>query len=45
MAGRTGGQLNPNTGRVEKGRIPKGSCEEPATFKEGPFKRLMGRNR
>jgi hypothetical protein len=45
MARRTGGQVNPGTGRVEKGRMPKGSCEEPATFKEGPLARMFGRKR
>jgi streptogramin lyase len=45
MARKTVGQLNPSTGRVEEGRMPKGSCEEPATFKEGPLARLIGRKR
>jgi hypothetical protein len=45
MAKKTGGQLNPDTGRVEKGRMPQGSCEEPRTFKEGPLARILGRKR
>jgi hypothetical protein len=45
MAKKTGGQVNTSTGRVEKGRMPQGSCEEPHTFKEGPLARLIGRKR
>jgi hypothetical protein len=33
-----GGQLNESTGRVERGRMPKGSLEEPMTIKDGPFR-------
>lgn len=44
MASKTGGQVN-SRGRVEKGRVPKGSLEEPVTFKEGPLARLVGRKR
>jgi hypothetical protein len=35
---RTGGQLNPETGRVEKGRMPKGSIESCQTIKDGPMR-------
>lgn len=45
MASKSGGQVNADTGRVEKGRMPKGSVEEPHTFKEGPLARLIGRKR
>lgn len=41
MARKTGGQLNEATGRVETGRIPRGSLEEPMTIKEGPLSRLF----
>jgi hypothetical protein len=37
MARKTGGQLGDN-GRVVKGRMPKGSLEEPMTIKDGPFR-------
>jgi hypothetical protein len=46
MMSRTGGQVNPETGRVEKGRMPKGSVEECRTIKDGPlrvFRRKPGR--
>jgi hypothetical protein len=43
MARKSGGQLNESTGRVERGRVPKGSLEEPMTFKEGPLSRLLNR--
>lgn len=45
MARKTGGQFNEATGRVETGRMPKGSVEEPRTFKEGPLRRLLGGKR
>lgn len=35
---KSGGQLNPSSGRVEKGRLPKGSLEDPYTFKDGPMR-------
>jgi hypothetical protein len=43
---KTGGQVNENTGRVETGRIPKGSVESCQTIKDGPlriFRRKSGR--
>lgn len=43
MGRRTGGQLNCDTGRVESGRMPKGSLEEPATFKENQILAAAGR--
>jgi hypothetical protein len=50
MAKKTGGQFNYSTGRVESGRMPKGSLEEPVTFKENQIlaaagRLLRGRNR
>ena len=42
MSRRTGGQLNPDTGRVEAGRMPKGSTEDPATFRENQIARVAG---
>ena len=42
MARRSGGQLNTNTGRVERGRIPKGSTEDAATFRENQIARAAG---
>lgn len=42
MARRSGGQLNENSGRVEKGRMPKGCTEDPATFRENQIARLAG---
>lgn len=38
MAKKTGGQLNSDTGRVERGRMPRGSLDEPMTIKDGPFR-------
>lgn len=34
MVKRTGGQVNPNTGRVEQGRMPAGTTDRPATVKK-----------
>jgi hypothetical protein len=34
MARRTGGQVNDQTGRVEKGRMPKGSLEDACVIKD-----------
>lgn len=41
--GKTGGQLNETTGRVEKGRMPKGSLGGAATVYGGPFAALRRR--
>lgn len=41
--GKSGGQFNYDTGRVESGRMPKGSLEEPATFKENQILAAAGR--
>jgi hypothetical protein len=43
MAKKTGGQLNENTGRVEKGRLPKGSTEDATVIYDGPFAALRRR--
>jgi translation elongation factor EF-Tu-like GTPase len=43
MARKTGGQVNDVTGRVERGRMPKGSLEDVVTIKEGPLSRLLNR--
>lgn len=45
MARKSGGQVNPATGRVERGRMPKGSLEEPMTIKDGPLRWLRGGKR
>jgi hypothetical protein len=34
MARKTGGQVNSATGRVEKGRMPKGSLEDACVIKD-----------
>lgn len=43
MARKTGGQVNYDTRRVERGRMPKGSLEDAMTIKEGPLSRLLNR--
>jgi hypothetical protein len=40
MARRTGGQISDVTGRIERGRMPKGSTEDVATFRENQVGRL-----
>jgi hypothetical protein len=45
MVRKTGGQVNESMGRVERGRMPKGSLDEVRTFKEGPLRRLLGGKR
>lgn len=45
MTRRTGGQLNPDTGKVERGRMPKGSLEEPTVIKDGPLRIFRKRGR
>ncbi|GAA0439334.1 hypothetical protein Aca07nite_49150 [Actinoplanes capillaceus] len=42
MARRTGGRLDLATGRVSKGRMPKGSTDDPATFRENQIARVAG---
>jgi hypothetical protein len=34
VAKKTGGQVNENTGKVETGKIPKGSVEGPAVIRD-----------
>jgi hypothetical protein len=43
MAKKTGGQLNENTGRVETGRLPRGSVEDTTVIYDGPFAALRRR--
>lgn len=38
MAERTGGQLNERTGKVERGRMPRGTLEGCVTIKDGPLR-------
>lgn len=45
MAKRTGGQLNESTGRVERGRMPKGSLDEPMVIVDGPMRIFRKRGR
>lgn len=42
MSRRTGGQLNPDTRRIEAGRMPKGSTEDHTTFRENQIARAAG---
>ena len=41
--GKTGGQYNYETGRVERGRMPKGSMEDVCTFKHNTILAALGR--
>lgn len=43
LMARTGGQVNDGSRRVERGRMPKGSLEEPMTITEGPWRLLRKR--
>jgi hypothetical protein len=40
MARRTGGQISNVTGRIERGRMHRGSTEDVATFRENQVGRL-----
>lgn len=45
MARKTGGLLNDSTGKVERGRMPKGSLEEPTVIIDGPMRIFRKRGR
>ncbi|WP_433297439.1 hypothetical protein ACQP2F_41030 [Actinoplanes sp. CA-030573] len=42
MARKTGWVVDLETGRAAKGRMPKGSTEDPASFRENQIGRLAG---
>jgi hypothetical protein len=42
-ARKTGGQVNESTGKVERGRMPKGSVEDATVIYDGPFAALRRR--
>ncbi|GLW30165.1 hypothetical protein [Actinoplanes regularis] len=42
MARKTGWVADFETGRASKGRMPKGSTEDPATFRENQIARAAG---
>lgn len=41
--GKTGGQYNYETGRVERGKMPKGSTEDAYTFTHNTILAALGR--
>ncbi|WP_436523153.1 hypothetical protein [Actinoplanes sp. HUAS TT8] len=42
MGRKTGGMVDYETGRTGTGRMPKGSIEDPATFRENQIARAAG---